>query len=265
MLDEIITAAILMALLYVIISKSKYVTESGHLFTKEYSMLLKGICCIVVVFVHIPADHSSRLQNIVGSFAYVAVTIFFLLSGYGLSVSRKKEGYLNNFWKSRIPSLLIPMMTVNVVSLITNHICSNNISPLGTLLNINGFTLMLGLCYIAFYFIYRIKELNDDNKRIISCILIGGMSLLTYTFEEKFPFTVWPVPCLGFLYGLVIADFKNLIISNLNKHRLMDVQSAVLFLSSIIIGGVYQNKNDCVLGRLCNTGVACCGVNSTFD
>ena len=239
MLDEIITAAILLAFIYVILSKSKFATESEHLFTKEYSTVLKGICCIVVVLVHIPADHSSKLQDTVGSFAYVAVTIFFLLSGYGLGVSRKKEGYLDNFWKSRIPALLIPMIIVNVVSLITNYICDNDISHLRTLLNINGFTLMLGLCYIAFYFTYRVKGLNDDIKRIIACIFIVGISLLTYVFEEKIPFTVWPVPCLGFIYGLVIDDFKDLIILKLNKHRLVDIQSAVLFLASIIAGGGY--------------------------
>lgn len=244
MWNELITAATLLLFLTTIIYKAHIVNNGCHLFTKEYSTVLKGICCIIVVLVHIPAEHSTRIQNSIGSFAYVAVTLFFLLSGYGLNVSRRKNGYLDTFWRRRIPSLVIPMVSVNVLSVLVNIICKSDVSVIETLFTINGFTLMLGLCYLAYYFTYNNKCLNDNTKRVCVSIIIIAISIVTYTCEALIPFTVWPVPCLGFMYGLIIADYKDKIISSLNKQKLFDTHTAVLFFIAILSGVVYIKTKD---------------------
>ena len=244
MWNELITAATLLLFLTTIIYKAHIVNNGYQLFTKEYSTVLKGICCIIVVLVHIPAEHSTRIQNSIGSFAYVAVTLFFLLSGYGLNVSRKKNGYLDTFWRRRIPSLVIPMVSVNVLSVLVNIICKSDVSVIETLFTINGFTLMLGLCYLAYYFTYNNKGLNDNTKRVLVSVFIIAISIGTYTCETVIPFTVWPVPCLGFMYGVIIADYKDKIISNLNNYKFLDMQTFFLLAFAILIGGGYiKTKN----------------------
>ena len=258
MWNELITAATLLLFLTTIIYKAHIVNNGYQLFTKEYSTVLKGICCIIVVLVHIPAEHSTRIQNSIGSFAYVAVTLFFLLSGYGLNVSRKKNGYLDTFWRRRIPSLVIPMVSVNVLSVLVNIICKSDVSVIETLFTINGFTLMLGLCYLAYYFTYNNKGLNDNTKRVLVSVFIIAISIGTYTCETVIPFTVWPVPCLGFMYGVIIADYKDKIISNLNNYKFLDMQTFFLLAFAILIGGVYQNEKYLIFRGLYNSRIISC-------
>ena len=74
------------------------------------SSTLKAISCIVVIMVHFKEGHQNFAQDAIGSFAYVAVTIFFLLSGYGMTYSiEHKTGYLKHFWRDRFSSIIIPL------------------------------------------------------------------------------------------------------------------------------------------------------------
>ena len=76
---------------------------------KEQGYIIRAICCIIVVLVHIPQQHSNIIQDVIGSFGYIAVTLFFMLSAYGLKYSiENKKDYLKFFWKNRILVLLIP-------------------------------------------------------------------------------------------------------------------------------------------------------------
>lgn len=42
----------------------------------EDTTFLKGFWCIIVVLVHVPVAYQNRIQDILGSFAYVGVTFF---------------------------------------------------------------------------------------------------------------------------------------------------------------------------------------------
>lgn len=86
-------------------------------FDKSYTRILKGACCIIVILVHVPATHGNKLQDAIGSFGFVAVTIFFMISAYGMYFSKqKKTDYLRHFWRNRLSSLLIPMLLVNIAN-----------------------------------------------------------------------------------------------------------------------------------------------------
>ena len=43
----------------------------------NFTNAVKSICCIIVVMVHIPTRFGNFLQDAIGSFGFVAVTIFF--------------------------------------------------------------------------------------------------------------------------------------------------------------------------------------------
>lgn len=43
----------------------------SHFFNKENSNALRGFWCLIVVLVHVPGAYQNRIQDIIGSFAYI--------------------------------------------------------------------------------------------------------------------------------------------------------------------------------------------------
>lgn len=239
MFNEILTLAILLILLIFILCQIKIGNNCVHMLDKQWTTAIKGICCIVVIFVHIPAEYSTKLQTLIGSFAYIAVTVFFTFSGYGLSIAKQKGGYLNHFWRNRLVSLLVPMALVNIIKEIWIVITGD--FDLNVLFAIDGFVLMLTLCYIAWYFVERVHLFENNVKAEVTCLLILLISLSTYCFEDKIPFTVWPVPCLGFAYGILAAKHIDWIKDCFSKYKNIDIQTfAVAGLA--ILSGVHLYK-----------------------
>lgn len=115
-MDLILTSFIPIALLVILLWGNKPDEDRTSFFNEEYTRVLKGACCIIVIFVHVPMSHGNVLQDAIGSFAYVAVTLFFMISAYGMYYSKqRKSNYLTHFWRNRLSSLLVPMLLINVV------------------------------------------------------------------------------------------------------------------------------------------------------
>lgn len=82
--------------------------------TKSY----RGVFALVVVFHHISQKiGTDNLFTIFSNAGYLAVSVFFFLSGYGLQRSfiTKKEQYKQNFLIRRLPSVLIPYLIAIMV------------------------------------------------------------------------------------------------------------------------------------------------------
>lgn len=237
MVDEILTLAILLILLVFVLYQIKIGNNCVHMLGKQWTTAIKGICCIVVIFVHIPAEYSTKLQTLIGSFAYIAVTVFFTFSGYGLSIAKEKKGYLNHFWRNRLVSLLVPMALVNVIKEIWVVITVD--FDLNVRFAIDGFVLMLTLCYIAWYFVEKVPLFENNVKAEVACLLILLISLSTYCFEDIIPFTVWPVPCLGFAYGILVAKHIDWIKDYFSKYKIIGTQTFVVAGLAILSGGGY--------------------------
>lgn len=243
MCDEILTFVVLMILLVVLFYQSSFTDNCNYLFGREWSGALKGVCCIVVILVHIPKEYTTRLQNMIGSFAFIAVTVFFLLSGYGLALNRKRKGYLEHFWRNRLVALLIPMFLVIFVKACINIVNRIDISIVDTLFGFDGFVLMILICYLVFYCVSS-KNLIKSHYTSWICILIFGVSIITYLLENSIPFTVWPVPCLGFMYGVFLAENKDSVVKYLDKCRTLNLKTWILFGLTFLIGGGYiREKN----------------------
>lgn len=265
MINEVCILLLFVVLGGVALYRAKITNTCNDFFDKNWSLALKGVCCIVVILVHIPNEHSTRLQNVIGSFAFVAVTVFFMISGYGLSVNRNRKGYMQHFWRNRMVTLIVPMLltnivaeVVNLISGVTNHIVYN-------LFAVNGFVVMITACYVIFYIVYQFKLLNDHMKSIITYLGILVLSILAFLFEKYIPFTVWPVPCLGFIYGMLIAEKKEKIVNVLNKQKIIDTKTIMLIIASIAIGGVCEGKTCIFLGRLCVESVPGNCINCITD
>ena len=243
MINEVYILLLFVVLGGVLLYKAEITDTCSDFLDKNWSLALKGLCCIVVILVHIPNEHSTRLQNMIGSFAFVAVTVFFMISGYGLSVNRNRKGYMQHFWRNRMTALIVPMLLTNIVAEVVNLISGVTDHIVYNLFVVNGFVVMITACYVIFYIAYQLKFLNDHMKSIITCLGILVLSILAFLFEKHIPFTVWPVPCLGFIYGMLIADKKAQIIQILNKQKIIDTKTILLILSSIIIGGGMRRQS----------------------
>lgn len=52
------------------------------------------------MLVHVPYAYQNRIQGMIGSFAYIGVTFFFMTSSYGLALSlTKKPEKIKHFWR----------------------------------------------------------------------------------------------------------------------------------------------------------------------
>lgn len=112
---------------------------------------MRGFWCIIVILVHIPAVYQNRIQDLMGSFAYIGVTFFFMTSAYGLKVGAKKNPDSTKvFWRRRLPKLLIPMFLVNVLTMVMHLIECKDISPLD-LLSVNMWVVWLLACYAIYW------------------------------------------------------------------------------------------------------------------
>lgn len=65
--------------------------ERGTFFSKDYTSMLKGVCCLIVIYVHFHGAYTNTLQDAIGSFGYIAVTLFFLISAYGMMLSSERK------------------------------------------------------------------------------------------------------------------------------------------------------------------------------
>ena len=119
----LIMTAIVLFLICELAIGAKYQPDSAHFFDIDNTNAMRGFWCLIVILVHIPAAYQNPIQDMLGSFAYIGVTFFFMTSAYGLSLAQKKNpNSIYSFWRRRLPKLLIPCLVVNVVGLFFNAI-----------------------------------------------------------------------------------------------------------------------------------------------
>lgn len=189
-------------LILVITSIRKRDTENYAYLSKETTVAEKGLAAVIIVFHHISQmidlPKCFVIMNYVG---FIMVAIFFFISGYGLSYGLdNKEGYLNNFFKKRILSILIPYWIVNTISIVYNLINSKTFTPFEYLTSYLGLDTITGtwfvtailIMYLAFWFSYKLycKEKTTWNvSTIILLALIVIYCVFCYKLSNNSSFT----------------------------------------------------------------------------
>ena len=169
MITYAIMALIMLFLAFELLYKAEYRMDATHLFDKQNSSAMRGFWCLIVILVHIPVPYQNRIQDMLGSFAYIGVTFFFMTSAYGLRLGIKKDpDSIRHFWRIRLPKLLTPMFLVNIVSLMFHMIEGKGLSLI-TLININGWVQWLLVCYLIFWAVNRFVSIGLSDVR-------GGVS-----------------------------------------------------------------------------------------
>ncbi len=203
---------------------------------KRQSMMIRAICCIVVILVHIPKEHGNIIQDVIGSFGYIAVTLFFMLSAYGLKYSvENKKDYLKNFCKNRLLSILIPLWLVNTIGVIVtpSEAIQTNILRIIGISNISFITILIGY-YILFWIIYKFIK-NEQIRDYILCLIVFIYSLLGKILNLA---VGWQVETIGFIYGILLYHFAE----KINKGKVKYI--ALAGLNSLILGILYIKYKD---------------------
>lgn len=212
-------------------------TGTDCFFDTRSTGCMRGIWCIIIVLVHIPEAYQNPIQDLLGSFAYVGVTFFFMTSGYGLTLSAKTDPVktTKGFWQRRLPKLLMPMLLVNILRVAAAYCATGEFAPLG-FLHINGFVRQLLLFYFLFWLVFRFLPAKYNTKCAVVCICVLIFSIAIYCWETN-PLFSWPAESFGFLYGVLLACGKERFVAFAKKRWL--AKSAVACALALVLGVMY--------------------------
>ena len=206
-MDYILTLLVPIALAFSVLWGNKSVKKQDAFMNKDFTKVLKGACCIIVILVHIPLAYQNRVQDGIGSFAYVCVTLFFLMSAYGMSFSSKKNpNYIKYFWRNRLSALLVPQFVLNVfifsVSCLT--VVGGKIDPMH-LISINSYVLVLLQYCLWFYIISLGKRFYGE--KTFNLLLVSGVAVSSLVAYFCFDASGWCYERWGLVWGVFLFLF----------------------------------------------------------
>lgn len=251
---------IVLLYLLIIIYGLKINGASTYFMSKDYSICMKGILSIIIIFTHLWRGNGDNIFiNVFHSFGYIAVSMFFLLSGYGLKhqVNENKE-YLKGFLTRRLISIYIPYVLAMFVSLTIfgidngwNEITTEKLLRLFSGLDAIWFIKAIVIFYVAFFIVYRFLP---KNKFIcITLIVLIEMGVTCFTGMNK----QWYGSSLGFIIGIYLADHINELKSKKNKI----IPIVIFAFSSCFFEYIYaQNKDNLVFGNLIIRNLLCVSI-----
>lgn len=203
--------------------------ESVKFFSKEYTDVLKGLCSLIVIYVHVRPERGNVLQDAMGSFAYVAVTFFFLVSAYGMMAGvERKQNYLKNFWRNRLVSLLIPCFLLNIVSYVLGLTVKGDAS-MTILYQINGYVVVLLQWCVWFYIIEwcRMKWFADKtiltDWLLIAGVVVSSIALYLFVKAEVSAQAGWCFERMGLVWGVLLYRYYDKFVTWMDKHRIVKV------------------------------------------
>ncbi len=229
-------------------------------FTKEpwnrqQALMMQALACIGVVLHHVTQEITGYGVvykgpiTIFNSIGILFTSLFFFFSGYGLIISVcTKEEYLKNFLRKRMPTILVPFWTANIIAVIVRIFYMQ--IPMDTkdiiqyvlglvLINGNGWYIIeIFFLYLAFYLIFK----TCKNQKM-ALVLLSIASLLPIVIGLRsghdtstmgnhwFKGEWWYNSTIVFVMGLWVAYFKDRIITFAKKHyRVLLIVSSVLLL-----------------------------------
>lgn len=206
MITNLVMITIVIFLVATLVIKTSFREGEKHFFDKDNSNALRGFWCLIVVLVHVPELYQNRIQDMLGSFAYIGVTFFFMTSAYGLCLKYLKcEEQNMGFWKNRLPKLLVPCFVVNSFSLLVRIIEKEEIDML-MILKINDWVIWLLICYFFFWIDYKFIK---SYKNLLVIALICMFSILIYFLKQEINRTTWCPEIMGFIWGIILYYKKD--------------------------------------------------------
>lgn len=198
---------------------------------REESVSLRGAAALYIVIFHLSgmwsylnSEYSAGIIDQIWH-GYLAVGLFFFLSGYGISVSlQNKPQYLNGFIKHRIGGLLIPYIICNTIYFGFEYIADRSIKISDVFYSfVKGtpfalytwFIESIIIFYLIFYFSFIIFK---DKKKAICTIFFGQFMYMSILYLLGWNEHCW-LGCLCFSLGVVVGNFKEKVYNFIIKHN----------------------------------------------
>ncbi|MBE6049667.1 MAG: acyltransferase [Clostridium sp.] len=184
--------------------------------SKDSTIPLRGIFSVLVIFHHISQRTSSGyIFNTLSYLGFLNVSVFFVLSGYGLlyQLNCKGDSYLDDFISKRFPSILIPYINVNILYYILRNSLNIRTKVKDLLLGlINGTPIVsfswyvIALCYFYLSFYLSCKLFKKYTYILISvffCTCFYCIFCYSCNYESW-----WYNSIFSFLFGLILYVYR---------------------------------------------------------
>lgn len=241
MINYCIMGIICIFLLFIVIYRFEYNSDGNvGFFDLKNSKALRGFWCLIVVLVHVPEEYQNVIQDMIGSFAYIGVTFFFMTSAYGLTLGiKKRPDSIKGFWIKRLPRIIIPNLMSNIFFGLLLWACINEKRSFIGFISINIWVRWLLVCYLAFWICnYFIRD-NKKRATLIMCALVISISFLFYFLKvtEIFITSAWCTEMFGFVWGALLAVYYEELLKFFQKRWIRKVVVSCLLAG--IIGIAY--------------------------
>ncbi len=238
-------------------SKGEFIEEPWN---RQQSLMLQAVACIGVVLHHVTQEITGYGVmdkgpiTIFNSIGILFTSLFFFFSGYGLVISvRTKEAYLKMFLWKRMPVILIPFWTANIISVFVRIFYMQiPMEPIDIIKYVLGLVLINGngwyiveifFLYLVFFLIFKIFKNQKVALILLSLTsLIPIMIGLRSGHDEStmgnhwFKGEWWYNSTIVLVMGLWVAHFKERVIAFAQKHyRILMIASSVLLVLMYVI------------------------------
>lgn len=255
MITYICMGIIIVFLFLSLLLKAKVCSDSSHFFDSSNTNAMRGFWSIVIILVHIPISYQNKIQDMIGSFAYIGVTFFFMTSAYGVTLlTESNPNSITSFWRRRLPKLLITNWLINIFVMVINTIMFKvKISAL-SLFQIDSWVLWLICCYFAFWITQKIFFRSRKIGYFVCCLFIMMASLVVYFLSRSGIIirTTWATECYGFIWGILLYLFRESLLEKIrSKWRVYVISTyllslglgvAYLFFKPVVFWGDYFLK-----------------------
>lgn len=157
--------------------------------SKNHTILLRAFAILIIILSHIVNGNISVFTPLGG----IGVSIFLILSGYGLEESYKKNG-LKNFWKKKFINVYLPFFVLNVVYFllisIFPAICDKSVSFKDAILSLlfikryHGYFWYLEYLFICYFIFWAVNLSKADSK--LRLIIFWVISIVGFfVFDDR--------------------------------------------------------------------------------
>lgn len=220
------------------------------------SDVLRFLCCLLVALSHY-SQHAianglnfNVIINLLSSQGgYLGVSVFFLLSGFGLTESMRNNPInFKIFAKNRISKVYVPAVVVSIIWVIilwlklklhaNTDMCMSNINVFEDILlvffmsfqdSVLWFVKVIMILYVVFFVYHIIKKKNNN---IGLCVLIIQSVFVTIaTYYLIAPFAC--VSIFAFALGIIVSDYNQFISRNKWSFLIIGIMT-ISFIACII-------------------------------
>lgn len=240
--------------------------ERSCFFTKEQSLVLRGIGIVLVILSHYAPWYADVLQNEplvygVSRFGIYGVDIFFLVSGYGLAKSERRRPVDGQFILKRVRNTYLPYLCIaGGIEIFAGGIRDAR----------RWYKLLTGydywfirnilIFYIAFFCVFALAKKRWLCTVLMACIVFGYSWWLVREGRSSF----WYVSNIAFVIGIILAQYEEKLCRAFDFCYLKQMLIGLLLVGWVVKSGMDARLAIPEISDKIKYGVAASGVWTIF-